>query len=434
MTTMAQPLDTAKAVLDDAAALRVMADRAEQTLMLRACEWADLHPPLDDSDGSWDERELDPGVPDMAWDATAEFALAIGLSDSAGKRLIREALEVRHRLPRVWRRVLSGQVQAWRARRIAQRVIGLDPDVADHLDSTLAPIAHKVGPITLGRLIDEAMMRLHPEERELQQLEALDHQHVTLYDGITETGLGEMQIRADWKDLHDFDQMVSIVAAALADAGSPEPLDVRRAMAVGILADPDAAAEFLAGATITARRKRVVVHVHLSEAALLGLDPVGRVQTGGDRPALVQQVAMWCGRADTDVVVRPVVDPCDHERVEQYEIPDRMVTRNELLHPRCVFPWCTRPSRRCDKDHGIPHAAGGATCDCNLAPLCRRHHRLKTHRRWRYTTIEPGVYLWTSPAGRSYLRDQTGTEDLAADAIDTPATGPPYDGCQLRPD
>ena len=44
-------------------------------------------------------------------------------------------------------------------------------------------------------------------------------------------------------------------------------------------------------------------------------------------------------------------------------------------------------------DHDHPDR-GGSTCDCNLAPLCRWHHRLKTHyRRWRSKTIEPGVYV-----------------------------------------
>ena len=42
-------------------------------------------------------------------------------------------------------------------------------------------------------------------------------------------------------------------------------------------------------------------------------------------------------------------------------------------------------------------AAGGTTCSCNIAPLCRRHHRLKTHTSWTYTTIDPGTYLLDQP-------------------------------------
>jgi hypothetical protein len=51
------------------------------------------------------------------------------------------------------------------------------------------------------------------------------------------------------------------------------------------------------------------------------------------------------------------------------------------------------------------------TCTCQLAPLCRRHHRLKTHGGWTYTILEPSSYLWSSPHGYQYLRDHTGTRD-----------------------
>jgi hypothetical protein len=42
-------------------------------------------------------------------------------------------------------------------------------------------------------------------------------------------------------------------------------------------------------------------------------------------------------------------------------------------------------------------------------PLCRFHHRLKTHTAWHYETIGPGQFVWTSPHGHSYRRDPTGT-------------------------
>jgi len=84
-----------------------------------------------------------------------------------------------------------------------------------------------------------------------------------------------------------------------------------------------------------------------------------------------------------------------------------------------VFPWCTRAARRCDKDHVIPHSAGGTTCSCNLAPLCRRHHRLKTHAPgWSYTKLDPTTYLWTSPHGYQFLHTTQGTTDVSRDNQD----------------
>ncbi len=353
----------------------------------------------------------------MAWDAGAPFAAALGVSTGAGEAMIRDALVIRHRLPHVWDRVLAHAVPVWRARRIAQAILGKPDDVAAHLDEAVAPVAEKVGPVTLDRLIDEAMMRLYPEERELAQLEALDARHATLHEeSLTETGVGEMTLRGDWKDLHDFSETLSEIAARLADADVaadrlPEPLDVRRSRAVGVLADPEAAAAMLAGQPAPQPKRAITLFVHLSRDAVAGLDPVGRNETAS-RPVLEQQVREWCGRTDAHLTVAPVVDLNDHDGVERYEIGSRLRTRVSLLHPSCVFPWCSRPARKCDADHVLAHAEGGTTCDCNLAPLCRRHHRLKTKAGWRYATIETGVWVWSDPHGQRFLRNHRGTTDV----------------------
>ena len=129
-------------------------------------------------------------------------------------------------------------------------------------------------------------------------------------------------------------------------------------------------------------------------------------------PISVEQVRGWCTQADTQVVIKPIRDLNEHIRVDQYEVPDRLADQAEERDGTCVHPWCTRPARRCDKDHCIPYETGGPTSTANIAPLCRRHHRAKTHGRWRYRFLRPGHYLWTSPTGLSYYRDGTGTVDL----------------------
>ena len=80
----------------------------------------------------------------------------------------------------------------------------------------------------------------------------------------------------------------------------------------------------------------------------------------------------------------------------------------------CVHPQCNRPARECDCDHTVPFAEGGPTCPCNLAPLCRHHHRLKTLAGWHYWKLgPPGTYLWTDPHGLHYLRTPDGTTAVA---------------------
>lgn len=68
----------------------------------------------------------------------------------------------------------------------------------------------------------------------------------------------------------------------------------------------------------------------------------------------------------------------------------------------CVFPGCRQPAHRCDTDHRQAWEKGGCTDACNLIPLCRRHHRLKTHSRWKVHRDRIGVVTWTSPVGRRY--------------------------------
>jgi hypothetical protein len=61
------------------------------------------------------------------------------------------------------------------------------------------------------------------------------------------------------------------------------------------------------------------------------------------------------------------------------------------------------PVWRCDIDHTVDHHHGGATSNCNLAHLCRRHHTMKHNTAWRVEQRDRGVLVWTSPLGRVYI-------------------------------
>ena len=60
-----------------------------------------------------------------------------------------------------------------------------------------------------------------------------------------------------------------------------------------------------------------------------------------------------------------------------------------------------RPAARCDLDHTLAWHLGGASCECNLAPLCRHHHRCKQAEGWWLQQPEPGILKWRTPAGRT---------------------------------
>jgi len=191
---------------------------------------------------------------------------------------------------------------------------------------------------------------------------------------------------------------------------------VRRSLAAGELARRQLALDLSDSPAPPARRRtarRVVIHVHMSEAAVNGApgETVRVENLGGLQLVTVDQVCDWCKASHTRVTVQPVIDLADRVSVDAYEVPPDLKERVVLAHPTCVFPWCTRQSRRTDADHVIPYPIGPTATD-NLAPLCRHHHQHQTHARWRYRRLGPTTYLWTSPHGLMFLRDHTATIGL----------------------
>jgi hypothetical protein len=98
------------------------------------------------------------------------------------------------------------------------------------------------------------------------------------------------------------------------------------------------------------------------------------------------------------------VGDCGHRHESSgYQLSPRLRHLIETRSTRCTFPGCRRPARRCDQDHTQPYDQGGRTCECNLGPLCRYHHRAKQTHGWRLDQREPGVMGWTIPSGRRYV-------------------------------
>jgi hypothetical protein len=302
-------------------------------------------------------------------------------------------------------------------------------------------VAHKITLGRLDKLVSEAIARFMPEEADRRRRRAAEGRRFDIdtrqagLDGTTDVW-GTL----DTADALDLDAAVAAGAAQLRELGSTASLDVRRATALGVLARQQLALDLTTTAAAgrgqqqrsSRRGRRVVLYVHLSDAALRG-GGLGRVENTHS-PVSSEQVREWCGTPGTQVTLKPVIDLNDHVHVEAYEVPDRLEEQARLVDHTCVFPWCTRPARAtapdqhsADCDHIRAHGRGGPTCSCNIAPLCRRHHRLKTHTAWRYAQVERGTYLWTSPHGYQYLRNHHGTLDLNHHLHHDPAGDPAGD-------
>jgi hypothetical protein len=99
---------------------------------------------------------------------------------------------------------------------------------------------------------------------------------------------------------------------------------------------------------------------------------------------------------------------CDHPRAEPGYRPSRQLQHLvRARNARCTAPGCGRPAARRDLDHTLAWDQGGLTCECDLAPLCRHHHRCKQALGWHLEQPEPGVLVWRTLSGRTYVTTPT---------------------------
>ena len=485
-------------VLDSILAAKAREDDAARELLIGVAEWADLHttgalmPDLYGTYGSPDEAALSAaedawvsrfgmpgadtmlelagaGAPEVSDFAVTELATALGRTRDSGRLLVGDVVEAKHRLPKVWARLVAGQVTAWRVRRLAEATRGLSAEAVAFVDAQVAHVVHTTGPAIIHRLVLEAAARFDPEATEVTECDTQSNLCFDIDLDTPATSVGTASAVSaygllDRADAEDLEQAIRQLAHQMYLDGSTGPLAVRRAKALGYLArgqellpDQDDATQDGRAArsasderrrdratdaptapgtrigTSTAPRRTVVLTVHLSDAALTGapqVDPVtGKLglnlaRLENHRQLLTADaVREWCGSPGTQVIVKPVIDLHDTVAVSSYEVPERIAARVKLARTTCAFPHCNRPAESADLDHTIeylPPDRGGPpdqTSTVNLAPLCRHDHRAKTHpspagRPWRCTGLSPGHWLWTSPHGKHYLVHPDGTTPL----------------------
>jgi hypothetical protein len=176
----------------------------------------------------------------------------------------------------------------------------------------------------------------------------------------------------------------------------------------GILTPQDAAR----ADEILAQLAPGMTHGELRYAArklVLSLDPEAARQRkqAGRRNTEVRPFRELSGNAG--LLAREL--PSDEALASWQHIEPRPARRLRHLitarNTQCTAPGCRRAAARCDLDHTIAWDHGGLTCECDLAPLCRHHHRAKQAEGWQLTQPQPGVLVWRTPSGRTYTTTPT---------------------------
>lgn len=378
---------------------------------------------------------------------TDEVAQALTLTPASADDLIRFATALAERLPGTFRALAAGDIDYPKARTLWHCTDQVSGEVAAEIETLVLPRAPRQTTGELRGKIRRLVKRLDPKALQRRREAAERRREVILAE--TDDGTAQLvgaDLPADAASAaygrvsaiaaglkHDGDgrsigQLRADVFLALlrgtltatappADTTAP-PAPARsghREPCVGWSGADDAVADVIA---TTARAELTALGVDLTDPR----HPFGplAVQAAAEVTASLSVLRARWGLCDHDgsrpgEPGRHASDPegaghgnagtsaqrrfGSREADRRYRAPAPMRRLLEQRDRRCCFPGCRRPVRHCDADHSIPFHAGGPTCPCNLALLCRRHHRLKQAKGWRLDHLWPGVLLWIGPSG-----------------------------------
>ncbi len=215
-------------------------------MLILAATWADTHPrqrPQLNEAGKpcpgGDRGRIFGAVsnPEASEFCPVEFGALQATSTAAAALLIGDALDLRHRLPLIWHRVSAGEISPSRARRVAQATRELSDEAAGLVDrgivEHLATLPWNRFLLVLGALIIEA----DPKAAE-DRARAAERDRFVRARQANPAGLKLLIAQANAGDVVTFMAMLNRIADILAFDGDPDPADLRRSKAIGILAQP----------------------------------------------------------------------------------------------------------------------------------------------------------------------------------------------------
>jgi hypothetical protein len=421
-------------ILDEVSRLHREREAAGARILVLANEWAvqfgegrfDLE--LMNRGGERFVRLGGEGTPKVAEFAPADLGARMQLSPYAAGQLIGDSLDLKHRHPLLWERVMRLEVRESYARHVARKTRELSIEQARYVDDRVAESAD--GRLPWSRfedLVDASIVAADPAAARARE-EAAAKEQFAKATRSNEHGMRGFYVRADFATIARIDATVAYVADALKAMGDEATLDERRVKALLVLANPTQAVELLrayaawrrgeGGASVPDESKllpAVWLFVHLAGSEVARVEGMSPVTDDWVREHLGDRCRFR---------ITGVMDPLGQTPVDSYEIPRRHRQAVRLLTPADIFPFAASTSRGMQIDHTeeFDHAPGappGQSRIGNYGPMVAFHHRVKTHGRWHLEQPYPGIYVWRDPYGAYYLVDHTGTRSVATHANTT---------------
>lgn len=225
---------------------------AEAKKLVLAAHWVDLHPDpeLDGPGPGCAGRAVSvqaggDGTPSVNEFAAAELGVLLGVSTASARWMMADAVNLRHRHPMLWGEILAGRVPAWVGSKTARMCAHVSLGCARTVDAGTAPYAHT---LPMGRylpLVEAAIIDADPATAQQRADDAARSRFVRAGQA-NDHGIATMTARVDAGQLVYLMAMVTRIAHILGARGDQAALDVRRARALMILANPAAAVVLLA--------------------------------------------------------------------------------------------------------------------------------------------------------------------------------------------
>jgi hypothetical protein len=247
--------DRLEAALGDRRALADLAASVEHESRISGCRklvvagaWADAHSEVDHPDGGLLVERLvsigPAGCPPVTEFAPQGLVGPFDCSPQSARSWLADALTIRHRLPRLWDRVVANEVHHWKARQIATLTAHLSVAVVGQVDEQTTPWIEQLPWGTFLNALDATMLQV--DETTYRERERLAAAKREVRATPSEHGLRTLIARGEAGDVALMLALYQRVAECLADDGDEDPLPVRMSTAIGIIANPARLIDLLA--------------------------------------------------------------------------------------------------------------------------------------------------------------------------------------------
>lgn len=330
---------------------------------------------------------------DGARGVAKELALELRISEREAARQISLARALATRLPKTFNAMCCGDLDPYRASKIAEPTATLSDDLARQVDLLVADRICEKDAFAVRRCVNRAVAKVDPNGyaqrvRARRRTRRVELRH-------EEDGMSSLHASLPVEVASSIYARVDRVARRLRGKRDHRTLDEIRADVFADLCLGDHKGHKV--------DPRAEVFVYLDFFTWLNLRNKPAEMAGhGQIPAwLARRIANGPG----SVVRRILTDPASGHPIDsgrrRYR-PRRATDSFVRIRDReCRTPGCHRPAQVCDLDHVQDWAKGGPTGPGNLCGLCRKDHRLKDEPGWHYEMSGDRLVI-TTPTGRQY--------------------------------